>query len=194
MSGVSPLSQAALDFRPSARPNGGRFASSAALPTRSGGKLRFTEHADLSLLTGFGNEERFIHPLLRRFAGRRPDAADFAIRSRVSLLRHANGVALDVGLAAFPCEEATIARARDCEVPGGLGQLRVCGPEDFIIYKVFAGRDHDRGDVTGVLERQRHLNLELILRELPWLREAREDDGASLRRLEGLLVKYGHRS
>jgi hypothetical protein len=35
---------------------------------------------DLSLLTGFGEEEIFVDELLRHYAGRLPDARNFALR------------------------------------------------------------------------------------------------------------------
>ncbi|MCS6997375.1 MAG: hypothetical protein NZ533_10600 [Casimicrobiaceae bacterium] len=188
----SPLSEAALDLQQFCEERGWRFCFIGGIANARWGIPRFTEDADLSLLTGFGGEEAYIEPLLDRFEARRPDARDFALRSRVVLLRHENGVALDVGLAAFPYEEATIERATYCELPGGLGRLRICSAEDFIIYKAFAGREHDWADIEGVLERQRRLNLSIVRQELPWLLEAKEDDGRSLERLEALCQRHGH--
>jgi len=53
-----------------------------------------TMDVDLSLLTGFGEEEIFVDELLRHYAGRLPDARIFALQSRVLLLRHHSGVGL----------------------------------------------------------------------------------------------------
>ena len=40
------------------------------LAVQNWGETRFTRHLDLILLTGFGNEEAFIDPLLNAFAPR----------------------------------------------------------------------------------------------------------------------------
>lgn len=50
------------------------------------GEPRVTRDVDLTLMVGFGDEGRFVEALLKRFAGRLPDAHEFALRSRVLLL------------------------------------------------------------------------------------------------------------
>jgi hypothetical protein len=55
-----------------------------------------TQDIDLSLLTGFGNEETYIKELLETFEARIPNALDFALKNRVLLLSASNGVAVDV--------------------------------------------------------------------------------------------------
>lgn len=51
------------------------------------GEPRETIGVDLTLLTGFGNEERFIQTLLQHFTGRIPDSAQFARQHRVLFLK-----------------------------------------------------------------------------------------------------------
>lgn len=189
---VSDLVRAALDLQSFCEANDWKFCFIGGIANARWGVPRYTEDADVSLLTGFGGEESFIAALLTRFEPRRADAGAFALRSRVLLLRHENGIGLDVGMAAFPYEEATVERASLSETSDDFQGLRICSAEDFIVYKVFAGRDHDWGDVEGVLQRQRRLNLSIIRRELPWLLETKDDDGLSLARLETLLKKYNH--
>jgi hypothetical protein len=46
--------------------------------------------------------------LLSRFQGRAADARDFALRARVLLLQHSNGVPLDIALGALPFEAHSI--------------------------------------------------------------------------------------
>ena len=189
---ISDLVRAALDLQSFCESNDWKFCFIGGIANARWGVPRYTEDADVSLLTGFGDEERFIDALLLRFQARRADAGVFALRSRVLLLQHENGIGLDVGLAAFPYEEATVERASLSQARDDFQGLRICSAEDFIVYKVFAGRDHDWGDVDGVLQRQRHLNLDVIRRELPWLLETKDDDGLSLARLETLLKKHKH--
>lgn len=189
---ASSLNQAAHDVQRFCEEQGWQFCFIGGIANARWGQPRYTEDADISLLTGFGNEEYFIDVLVKRFEVRRPDAASFAIQSRVLLLRHENGVGLDIGLAAFPYEEATVTRATYCESADDFQGLRICCAEDFIVYKAFAGRDHDWGDIAGVLQRQQRLDLGIIRSELLWLLEIKNDEGASMKRLEALFEKYGH--
>lgn len=188
----SDLARAAIDLQDFCLTQNWKFCFIGGIANAQWGQPRYTEDADLSLLTGFGEEACYIDSLLGRFQARIPDASAFAIRSRVLLLTHENGIGFDIGLAGFPYEENTVNRSVRCKFSEEFGDLQVCGPEDFIIYKAFAGRDHDWGDIAGVLQRQRKLDLGAIRAELPWLLEMKGDDGASLARLETLFKKYDH--
>lgn len=53
------------------------------------GEPRVTEHLDLTLMTEFGREKPVIESILKRFQARIPDPVQFALQSRVSLLRDA---------------------------------------------------------------------------------------------------------
>ena len=116
------------------------------------GEPRMTRDADLTLITGFGNEENFIDPLLAEYSGRREDARDFALKYRVLLLRDDNGTPLDIALGALPFEENTVARSSRWDI--GSGELRTCSAEDLLVHKAFAGRDQDWLDIRGILSRQ----------------------------------------
>ena len=192
MVAVSSLVQAALDLQAFCLSKQWNFCFIGGIANARWGQPRYTEDADVSLLTGFGTEEVFIDALLNRFQPRRPDAGEFAIRSRVLLLRHENGIGLDIGLAGFPYEEATVNRATLSASKDDFAGLRICSAEDFIVYKAFAGRDHDWSDLEGVLQRQTKLNLSIVLQELPWLLNTKDDNGTSLARLEALFKRYNH--
>jgi hypothetical protein len=49
------------------------------------GEPRATKNVDISLLTGLGEEEKAVDPLLRHFSGRITDARQFALEKRVVL-------------------------------------------------------------------------------------------------------------
>ena len=117
------------------------------------GEPRETVDVDLTLLTGFGGEEKFIEILLQHFAGRIPDVAQFARERRVLLLRSARGVGLDVALGALPFEELIIQRSSTFEYPPH-ASLRTCSAEDLIVLKAFAGRGQDWVDVERIIVRQ----------------------------------------
>ena len=83
-----------------------------------------------------------IHP-------RMDGAVEFARRTQVLLLEHRpTGVNIDLSLAWLPFEEEALARHvvvrfRDMD-------LRICGPEDLIIYKVVAARPVDLEDARQI--------------------------------------------
>ena len=66
------------------------------------GQPRETVAVDLTLLTGFGNEEPFIQKLLEAFELRISGAAEFAWERRVLLLNSGNGVGLDITFGGLP--------------------------------------------------------------------------------------------
>ena len=117
------------------------------------GEPRETIDVDLTLLTGFGGEEKFIHKLLQGFEGRIEDAAAFAQKHRVLLLRSVSGVGMDIALGALPFEESAVSRASPFVFPGNVS-LRTCSAEDLIVMKAFAARPRDWVDIDGVIVRQ----------------------------------------
>ncbi len=117
------------------------------------GTPRLTTDLDLTLLTGFGREAEFVRILLGLFESRLPDAADFAERHRVLLLRTEEGMPVDIALGAMPFEERSIGRSSLGElVPGAT--LRTCSAEDLVVHKAFAARPQDWVDIEGVILRQ----------------------------------------
>lgn len=134
-----------------------------------------TMDVDLSLLTGFGEEEAFVDELLRHYAGRLPEAKDFALQNRVLLLRHTSGVGIDIALAALPFEESAVGRSVMIEMEPGYS-VRLCTAEDLIVMKAFANRVIDWHDVRGIIVRQGlgKLDWSYIKKELMPLCEAKE--------------------
>lgn len=149
------------------------------------GEPRATQDVDISLLTGFGKEEKLVDRLLEQFAGRIPDARQFALENRVLLCNASNGVSLDISLAGFPFEEQVIARASAFAFAPRVS-LVTASAEDLIVLKALADRDKDWVDIRGVMERQgNRLVWEYIVRELTPLCELKEDLSA-LERLKSL--------
>src|SRR5437588_1204376 len=146
---------------------------------------RLTQDVDLTLLTGFGNEEDFVDALLQAYAPRRKDAREFALAHRVLLLSTTRGVAIDLALGAFPFEERSIQRASPWMWTENRS-LITCSAEDLTVHKAFAGRGLDWGDLERILIRQHgKLNFEQIRSELKPLLELKgENEG--LEKLERL--------
>jgi len=182
--------EAALDLQRFCEAEAWRFCFIGGLAVLAWALPRTTVDADITLLTGFGNEEQFVDKLMSRYDGRLEDARSFALQYRVLLLRSKFGIGLDIGLGALPFEESSIERSRVVEVVKGC-ELRVCCAEDLIVHKAFASRDQDWADVDSILMVQgAKLNTSLILQELQPLVELKEDKEI-VPRLRKLLQKRG---
>lgn len=151
--------------------HGWRFCFIGGIAVQRWGNPRFTQDIDITLLTGFGDEKKFVDALLDELNPRRPDAGDFALRHRVLLARTFEGVDVDVALGALPFEERSVARASAWQIRESL-TLTTCSAEDLVVHKAFAGRGRDWDDMETVLIR-RHgkLNLAQVREELKPLLE-----------------------
>lgn len=166
MIGVEELLRAASGLETTLRGIGWRFCFIGGVAVQRWGTPRFTQDIDLTLLTGFGEEEKFVDILLQELNPRRLDAREFALRNRVLLAQTRQGVDVDIALGAFPFEERCVDRATLWRVAGDT-LLTTCSAEDLIVHKVFAGRDLDWGDVDRVSTRQHgKLDLNQIRSEL----------------------------
>ena len=88
-------------------------------------------------------------------------AVEFARRSRVLLLKHAQSdIAIDVILGGLPFEQEAVDRAR-AHLVGDI-TVRLPRVEDLIIMKVIAHRDKDMQDVEGLLDAHPEVNFDEI--------------------------------
>jgi hypothetical protein len=149
-----------------------KFCVIGGLAVQRWGELRTTLDADLTLFTGFGEEEQYIDKLLARFPARRPDAREIALRQRVLLIRASNGKDVDIGLGGFPFERRMIQRATPFEFAAGV-VLPTCSAEDLFVMKVFAARGKDLHDAETIAIRQK-LDRRHILRQLEPLCQLKE--------------------
>jgi predicted nucleotidyltransferase len=150
-----------------------RFCIIGGLALQFWGEQRLTKDVDLTLLTGFGEEEIYIDALLQKFASRIEDAKNFALRNRVLLLQTANGIGIDISLGAFPFEELMIGRAEYQQYLPNV-KLRICTAEDLIVLKSFADRAKDWSDIETVLIKQTRLDWTYIFEQLTPLVELKE--------------------
>ena len=150
------------------------FCVIGGLAVQRWGEPRLTRDADLTLLTGFGEEERYADALLERFEGRRPDARTFALANRVLLLRASNGRDVDVSFGALDFEVSMLRRATVFEFDVGV-RLPTCSAEDLFVMKAFAARAQDWLDAEGIAVRQGpSLNQSYIRKQLEPLCELKE--------------------
>ena len=175
---------------------GWRFCFIGGLAVQQWSEPRVTDDVDVTLITGFGTEEPFIDALLALdwLEPRNPNAREFALTRRVLLLQTKSGVGVDIAMAAFPFEISATERAQEIELLSGIS-LRLCAPEDLIVFKTFAARPQDWRDVEMTIVRQgdaaldwRYIREQLVplleLKEQPDLLDQLEALRARLRRLD----------
>ena len=153
MRGLEELLLAAAALEASLRRRGWQFCFIGGVAVQRWGIPRFTQDIDLTLLTGFGQEEKFVDVLLQELLPRNSNAREFALSRRVLLVKTHDGLDVDIALGALPFEERTINRATGWRLRSD-ATLTTCSAEDLVVHKVFAGRDLDWGDVERVLTRQ----------------------------------------
>ncbi len=90
------LFQVAEHLQKLCRDNNWQFCFIGGLALQRWGEPRVTEDVDMTLLTGFEHEDRFVDELLRHFAPRLADAKEFALVNRVLLLESSDGIGIDV--------------------------------------------------------------------------------------------------
>jgi Nucleotidyltransferase of unknown function (DUF6036) len=184
---VNPLFAAAVDLQGFFEVRRWRFCFIGGLAVQRWGEPRLTLDVDCTLLTGFGQEARYVDELLAAFPGRVDDSRGFALSNRVLLLHGRSRIPLDVALGAMPFEERCVERASPFDIGQGHALL-TCSAEDLIVFKAFAGRDRDWLDIETIILRQRGtLDLEIVWKELTPLLELTEDREARPR-LERLLT------
>lgn len=130
-----------------------RFCFIGGLAVLRWGQPRETVDVDLTLLTGFRDEDRFIRVLLEHYQPRIAEAAQFAATRRVLLVQAESGVGIDIALGGLPFEETAVDRSSLFTYPPEV-PLRTCSVEDLIVLKTFAARPKDWMDVEGIIVRQ----------------------------------------
>ncbi len=148
---------------------------------------RLTNDIDLTLLTGFGNEEVFIDTILSEFNPRIENLKEFALKSRVMLLKIDN-VGVDISLGGLFFEESAVKRAEKYRFTPK-ANLRICTAEDLIVFKAFANRLQDWADIQSILIAQEKLEWDYVLEQLSPLVELKEEPEI-LQKLEKLKTKH----
>lgn len=170
------LYEAALEVQSFCESMGWRFCLVGGLAVARWGRPRMTQDVDLQVMADLEDVSPFVGPLLERFRSRDPDAGSIARELRVVLVEAANGVALDVILAALPYEDRAIERASRFAFDEGV-ELLTASAEDLVVMKAFAGRGQDWVDVEGIAVRQdSRLDWPLVESELRGLAAAADQD------------------
>lgn len=153
---------------------GWRYCFIGGIALQRWGQPRLTNDIDLTILAGFGQEERYVDELLKLYKGRIPDAREFALTNRVLLLVTIEGIPIDVAFGGIAFEENMVSRASPYEFLPGL-PLTTCSAEDLVVLKSFADRAIDWADVeTVIVRQQKRLDWEYVFKQLRPLCQAKE--------------------
>lgn len=184
------LFEAALEFENYMKTRG-EFCFIGGLAVIRWGEIRMTQDIDISLLTDFGNEEKYIDVLLNRYKPRINDIEKFALTNRVMLLFATNKVPIDVAFAALPFEKQMISNATYFEYAPNCSLL-TCSAEDLVVLKAFADRPKDWVDVEGIIIRQnKKLDYHYIKSQLKPLCELKEEPEILIK-LDQFIKKYSN--
>jgi hypothetical protein len=171
---VTEVIRAAADLQRVCEAEGWKYCFIGGLAVLRWGEPRETVDVDLTLLTGFHDESRFVRTLLEHYEPRIDDVEAFARTNRVLLVRAASGVGLDIALGGLPFEESAVRRATSFVFPTDVS-LNTCSAEDLVVLKAFADRPKDWVDIDGVLVRQGSaLDWAYIMEHLAPLAELKE--------------------
>lgn len=188
MTPANRLLDAATEIQRFCEQQGWTFYFIGGIAVQHWGEARLTRDADLTVVTGVGDEPRYVDALLARFAARIDDARAFALQHRVLLLSASNGIPVDLALGALAFEERAAATASSAQIAPGVW-LRLCAPDSLVVYKVFAGRPQDWLDVDGIIAKSgKRIDWGIVRSDLHELL-ALKGDLESLPRLEALLSR-----
>ncbi|MBT9585767.1 hypothetical protein IV102_20670 [bacterium] len=151
-------------------------AAIGALAVAAWGVARLTSDVDVKVSVHRDEAELLLSTLKERYTPLLQDDPAWQIRqSGLLFLRDAGGHRIDVMLCDTSFDVAAIERAQDLEVRPGL-VVRVCSPEDLIVYKLVSTRARDHEDAQSVIRRQGHFLDETYV--VGWLQqfEAALDD------------------
>ena len=116
------------------------------------GRQRLTRDLDLTVEVPMSSLGNFVTDLGREFKLVEREPMGFAQQNHLIRLSTRVQVPVALMLALLPYEVAAIRRAVD--VPVGPRAVRLCSPEDLIIFKLASERAQDHIDVEGVVLRQ----------------------------------------
>lgn len=117
------------------------------------GEPRATRDADLKIQLERRDAERLLTVLAPAYASLLPDPREALRRQAMLFVQDADGIRMDLLLADTSYDVVAIQRGREVEVEPGV-TLRLCSPEDLVIYKLISTRPRDHEDVKGIVRRQ----------------------------------------
>lgn len=153
------------------------------------GDPRVTRDVDLKVRLSRENADRLLSSLPSDYVSLLPNPNQALQRQGLVFMQDATGTRIDLLLADTPYDLAAIQRGRDVEVSAGM-TIRVCSPEDLVIYKMIATRSRDYEDAQGIIRRQGNTLDDAYV--IDWLRQFEQalDDSTLLTEYQRLRGKF----
>jgi hypothetical protein len=117
------------------------------------GEPRLTRDVDLKVLLDRDGAGRLLGLLTPEYTSLLPDPLVALQKQAMLFVLDSLGTRFDLLLADTPYDVLAIQRGRLFEIEPGLA-IRLCSPEDLIIYKLISTRTRDHEDVRGIIRRQ----------------------------------------
>ncbi len=127
------------------------------------GRARYTEDLDAMILLSIQDIPRLLKAAEQEgIEPRIENAEEFAVKTRVLLLRHIlTNTNIDISLGVLPFEQEVVERSVVHKFDETL-QVRLPTPEDLIIMKAVAGRPKDLQDIHLIIDKYPRLDRERI--------------------------------
>ena len=132
------------------------------------GEPRVTRDVDLKVLLNRQEADRLLELLSDDYEALVEDPQETLRKQALVFVLDTMGTRIDLLLADTPYDEAAIGRGREVEAEPGI-KIRVCSPEDLIIYKLISTRSRDYEDAKSVIRRQGDLLDDSYV--VDWLRQ-----------------------
>jgi hypothetical protein len=132
------------------------------------GEPRVTRDVDLKVLVERDEADRLLLVLGADYASLLPEPRQLLQKQAMLFVQDEAGTRLDLLLADTPYDVTAIQRGRAIEAQPGV-VVRLCSPEDLVIYKLISTRARDHEDAHSVIRRQgSNLDDDYVL---DWLRQ-----------------------
>jgi hypothetical protein len=153
------------------------------------GEPRLTRDVDLKVLLSRQDADRLLDILSPLYQPLLPDPGEMLRKQAVVFIRDSTGTRLDLLLADTPYDVIAVQRGREIEIQPGMA-IRLCSPEDLILYKLISTRLRDHEDAQSVIRRQGDALDDDYL--IGWLRRFEQalDDSTLVDEYEGLRRKF----
>jgi hypothetical protein len=117
------------------------------------GEPRVTRDVDLKILLERDDADRLLAVLAPEYVSLLPDPRQLLRKQAMLFVQDVAGTRLDLLLADTPYDVVAIQRGRNVELQPGV-VVRLCSPEDLVIYKLISTRLRDHEDAQSVIRRQ----------------------------------------
>jgi len=153
------------------------------------GEPRVTRDVDLKVLLSRQEADRLLEILSTNYQSLVTNPRDALQKQALIFIQDSLGTRLDLLLADTPYDITAIQRGRDVEVQPGV-TIRICSPEDLIIYKLISTRLRDHEDFISVIRRQGDLLDDNYV--VSWLRQFEQalDDSTLVAEYQGLRQEH----